>query len=193
MDISVGFIGGGNMAKALGFGMLKKNLLNPSNVHVSGPHIQNLQPWKNLGVTNLYEKNYQLVCNCQIIFICVKPQFFKIMTHDLEMEYEKSPIDLKNTVWVSIMAGVTLDKLKDALSFYTNPKIIRTMPNTPVEVGSGVIVYTPGSNVMQDEVLKVKTLLQSISLCSEIPENIINSASALSGSGPAYIYQVTKP
>ncbi|XP_026468928.1 pyrroline-5-carboxylate reductase 3-like [Ctenocephalides felis] len=178
------------MAKALAFSMLKKNVLSPSNIHVSGPNLQNLQPWRNVGVNNISDKNYDTVCNCQIIFICVKPQYFKSMASSLEEDYEKHPVELKDKVWVSIMAGVTLDKIKDTLGFYPSPKIIRTMPNTPVDVGAGVIVYTPGGNVTQDEAMKVRSLLQAISLCQEIPESIINSASALSGSGPAYIYQV---
>lgn len=190
MDISVGFIGGGNMGKALGLGMLKKNLISPQKVSVSGPHINNLMPWTAAGVTNLSENNYDIVCNSQVIFICVKPHIFESMANGIKEAYNEYPIDMRNKIWVSIMAGVTMATLKERLGFYDGAKIIRTMPNTPVDVGCGAVVYAPGPNVTKDEVQIIKTLLEAISICAEVPESMINSVGALSGSGPAYIFQV---
>lgn len=191
MDIKVGFIGGGTMGKALGFSMLKKKLLCPSNIYVSGPNIKNLEPWKSVGVTQLIDNNYDLVKYCQIIFICVEPHVFEVMANDFKKDYIDKPMTLAHIVWVSIMSGVSLNILKSELGFYSNAKIIRTLPNLAVAVGHGALVYAPGEHVTKDEMDKVKSLLEPIASCFQLPEGLLNAAGAVSGSGPAFAFMVS--
>lgn len=66
-------------------------------------------------------------------------------------------------------------------------KIIRTMPNTPMQVGEGCTVYSPGSYVTLQDLEKVHLLLGSLGYAQQVPEKMINSIGAVTGCGPAYV------
>lgn len=68
-----------------------------------------------------------------------------------------------------------------------NLKVIRTMPNTPMQVGEGCTVYTPGRNVTTQDLDKTHLILNSLGIAQQVPEKMINAISGLSGCGPAYV------
>lgn len=68
-----------------------------------------------------------------------------------------------------------------------NLKIIRTMPNTPMQVGEGCTVYTPGRYVTNQDLEKTHLILNSLGIAQQVPEKMINSIAGLSGCGPAYV------
>lgn len=65
--------------------------------------------------------------------------------------------------------------------------MIRTMPNTPMQVGEGCTVYTPGRYVTTQDLEKIHLILNSLGIAQQVPEKMINSVSGLSGCGPAYV------
>lgn len=70
-------------------------------------------------------------------------------------------------------------------------KMIRTMPNTPMQVGEGCTVYSPGSYVTQQDLEKVNLLLSSLGYAQQVPEKMINSIGAVTGCGPAFVRQIS--
>lgn len=68
-----------------------------------------------------------------------------------------------------------------------NLKMVRTMPNTPMQVGEGCAVYTPGKYVTTQDLEKIHYILNSLGIAQQVPEKMINAVSALSGCGPAYV------
>lgn len=68
-----------------------------------------------------------------------------------------------------------------------NVKVIRTMPNTPIQVGEGCTVYTPGRYVTTQDLEKTHLLLNALGIAQQVPEKMINAISGLSGCGPAYV------
>ena len=92
-----------------------------------------------------------------------------------------------DAVVVSIAAGVTTEKLLMAWQ----GKIVRVMPNTPVRVGKGAFIVSsaPGS---EDAAKKVGDLLESVGVVVTVPEELHNAATAVSGSGPAYVFLVAE-
>lgn len=66
-------------------------------------------------------------------------------------------------------------------------KVIRTMPNTPMQVGEGCTVYTPGRYVTTQDLEKIHLILNSLGIAQQVPEKMINSVGALAGCGPAYV------
>lgn len=72
-------------------------------------------------------------------------------------------------------------------SFLHKLKMIRSMPNTPMQVGEGCTTYTPGSNVTQSDIEKVQLILGSLGVAQQVPEKLINPAGALAGCGPAFV------
>lgn len=97
----------------------------------------------------------------------------------------------KDKVFVSVLAGCTLDQLEQAFNFMKVLKMIRTMPNTPMQVGEGCTIYSPGSYVTQPDLEKVHLLLASLGLAQQVPEKMINSIGAVTGCGPAFVSRIS--
>lgn len=137
-SIKVGFIGGGNMASAIGAGLIRKGILNPDNVWVSGRTDKTHGFWRDLGAHPTL-KNNEVVSNCDIIFLTVKPH---MLDDALETIVEKRVGEkFESKLFISVLAGISLDILYIKLSaIITSPRIIRSMPNTPMMVGEGITV-----------------------------------------------------
>lgn len=92
---------------------------------------------------------------------------------------------------VSLLAGVTVDRLARTLSVAAD-RIIRVMPNTPVGIGEGVSLIVPGAGVRDDDVLCVERIFGSIGITERVPEELMDAATAVSGSGPAYLFYLAE-
>ncbi|XP_011500141.1 PREDICTED: pyrroline-5-carboxylate reductase 1, mitochondrial [Ceratosolen solmsi marchali] len=185
LDKTVGFIGGGNMAQAIGIGLIKKNALKPNNIWASSNTEKTLSVWKDYGM-NATLHNYEVIEHCDIIFLSVKPHIL-----NEALQTCKSPSGVfKGKLYISVIVGISLNVLEEKLSkIDENPKIVRSMPNTPMMVSEGITVYCC-SNVPEAEEKIVKTLFSLLGMCEKISESLINSAGGLTGSGPAYLYTV---
>ena len=120
--------------------------------------------------------------NCDYIFLGVKPQSFE------ELFSEISPILKKRTdgfVLVSMAAGISISAVEGLAD--CEPAVIRIMPNTPVSVGAGVILYSVNAKVKANEVAEFCKALSAAGVVDPIPEDKIDAASALSGCGPAFV------
>ena len=119
------------------------------------------------------------VCRAHIVFLGVKPNVIGAVAEELRGTLTDSGATL-----VSMAAGVSLAKLEDA--FGAIP-IIRIMPNTPAEVGRGMILYTAntrGTGSISDFL----EVMAAAGRCDAIEERLIDAASAISGCGPAFVY-----
>ncbi|XP_014262469.1 pyrroline-5-carboxylate reductase [Cimex lectularius] len=183
-DDSVGFIGAGNMAQAIAFRMLDSGLVLPSNMIVSATSDRNLELWKQRAVSTTID-NSKVVKNATIVFIAVKPQYFKTAAHSIS-----NISDAKVKCFVSVMAGKTLKNISATLGQnYKHAHIIRVMPNTPCMVGIGCsVMCSINSDSNYNKV--VYSIMSSLGLCEQIDEVLFNSVSGLCGSGPAYMYMV---
>ena len=118
-----------------------------------------------------------------LLFIAVRPQDFRALSEKLGNVLKEKA---SRTVVVSMMAGVRLSAIRDALD-YDGP-LVRMMPNTPCEFGSGVIGYTP-SSLSAEEASSFEALLSSAGIVRAVKEPLLDSICALSGSGPAFVYE----
>ncbi|ALC46064.1 P5cr [Drosophila busckii] len=188
LDEKIGFIGGGNMAFAIGSGLIRCGIVKPLQVMVSGPHIENLARWRDIGVATTDDNNEVLEL-ANIVFICVKPHILGDCVAQLKCKHVPSAKDAKK-LFVSVLAGTTLDDLEEKFSFMEEPKVIRTMPNTSMQVGEGCTVYTGNERVTPQELAKVHLILNSLGLAQQVPESMINAATAVAGCGPAFVYTI---
>lgn len=119
----LGFIGDGNMAKALCRSIEKTGLIDYSQVYVSSPYINNLDVWKVLGA-NTTTNNTEVAKNSDVIFLAVKPHLLNEVLDKLIKDSKTTPIS--NKLFVSILAGISLEDLEkvsiDFLANYTNNK-----------------------------------------------------------------------
>lgn len=176
----IAIIGCGSMGECLVKGLIDSGF--PSNQIIVTRRQQ--RALENLfvryGVVSL-SNNQDAMCEADIILLSVKPQQFEAMAQNIRIEAFE-----KNKVIVSVMSGITIDKIKRCL-FDTN-EIFRAMPNTPALIQQGVTaLYTNelnSSNLASIEQLFM-TVGKTVWLQSE---EQINIATALSGSGPAYYF-----
>jgi pyrroline-5-carboxylate reductase len=197
---TIGFVGGGNMAKAICEGMVRKGLVEYKQLFISGPHMEGLQSWHNLGAKTTTE-NGAVVAESDIIFLAVKPHILPTAVANI---YETLRKPVKGKLFVSILAGVTLEALENVketinklcnnewfkfqcLATLEGSRVIRVMPNTPMMVGEGCTVFCPGQRASDDDILLVKTILETSGVCMQVPESLINAVGALAGSGPAFV------
>ena len=127
--------------------------------------------------------NKTIAENCKYIFLGVKPQVI------FETIKEISPILRKRKdryVIVSMAAGISIEAIRKALGI--DAPVIRMMPNTPVAVGKGVILYSCTKDVEKDEIAEFEEIFRLAGVTDAIDEKLIDAASALSGCGPAFVY-----
>lgn len=180
MSLKCGFIGCGNMGGALATAVSSVNM--DIALYLSDADIQKASTLANTlqgEVTN----TQWLVENCDVIFLGVKPQgmanLFQSIANTLQTR-ESKPI------LISMAAGVSLSTIEQ-LAGVTLP-IVRIMPNTPVKLGMGMIEVSSNNEVTQDQLQLVLDLLAKAGKLDVIPESLIDAASAIAGSGPAFIY-----
>ncbi|KAJ8967124.1 hypothetical protein NQ314_003076 [Rhamnusium bicolor] len=181
----IGFIGAGNMAKAICEGIVRKGLIKYSQVYVSGPHIENLISWKEKGA-NVSTENGRVVVESDVIFLAVKPHILPSAIVNMYDTLPQTP--LKSKLFVSILAGIPMQQLENVLCRLEGCRIIRVMPNTPMMVGEGCTVFSPGQRATERDIELVKCILSVPGICKQVPESLINAVGALSGSGPAFVY-----
>jgi len=171
----IGFIGGGNMAEAMVKGIIRGGM---KDIIVSEPRSERctyLEKTYNIKTTS---DNREVVENCNIIILAVKPQNMD----DVTTEISGSITDDK--IMVSIAAGITLSYLSSRLK---TSKIVRVMPNTPALVQEGMSVLSLCECIKDKEMAMIRGIFLSIGKVMVLPEKYMDAVTAVSGSGPAFI------
>ena len=174
------FVGGGAMGEAIIGSLISKQLLNPTQICVSEP-VPTRREYLNstYGVTTETD-NSQAVTGASVAVLAVKPQVLGPVIADLNGNL--SPAALV----VSIMAGVQIDTLQSGLC---HDKIVRSMPNTPAQVGKGMTVWTDTAAVTESDRAAAQSILEAMGeAIYAAEEHYLDMATGLSGSGPGFVY-----
>jgi len=171
----IGFIGGGNMAEALIKGIAGRHA---RDIIVSEPIDDRRAYLEKTYKIKSTSDNKEVVKNCRIIILAVKPQNMDEVTAEI------SDIISPDKIVVSIAAGITLSYL---LSRLKTSKIIRVMPNTPALIQEGMSVMSMCECIHDKEIGLIRDIFMSVGLLIVLPEKYMNAVTALSGSGPAFI------
>ncbi len=180
LEKKIGFIGCGNMAKAIISGLVNSGLIAPANIWVC-----DRKPATNQAMAEQYgvtaaESPESLAREVDILFGAVKPNVILKVLKDLAGQLKK------DSLVVSIAAGVTLDSLAAVLGH--DRKIIRVMPNTPSLVNEGMTSITPNVLVEPHEVDEVVGIFESFGKAAVVNEYLIHAVVGVSGSAPAYVF-----
>lgn len=175
----IGFIGCGNMGKAMVLGMLKSAVLDIKNLSISE---------KNENAINLIKEeigidcvdNIKLAEESDIIFLAVKPNTVESVIKEIKEHIKK------DTIIVSIAAGITISDIENW--FGKEVKIVRAMPNTPALVGEAMSALCPNQNTNEEELKLVCNLFNSFGNYELLQEKDFNAFIALCGSSPAYVF-----
>lgn len=183
-NLHIAFIGGGNMASALGAGMAGK-ICPPENFHVVDINTSSHAAWTARGATAAAAPDERLA-QCNIWFYAVKPQFMR------EAVAASRPWLRDGTLVVSVAAGIRGDVLAGWLGAAAAPwpKLVRCMPNTPALVGEGVTGMLALPAVSAEERRLAEAMLASVGKVVWVADDAaIDAVTALSGSGPAYVFR----
>lgn len=180
-QIIIGFVGAGQMATALAKGFLAAGTSSPESIVAFDVFPAAKEQFGRVTGARLADSNAQVAREANIIFLAVKPQQMDQVLSDL-----KSVVGPKHLV-VSIAAGVSLKTISTRLQ---DARLIRVMPNTPCLVGCGASAFSRGTLATHDDAALVQRLLSNVGLAVEVPEKLLDAVTGLSGSGPAYVYQI---
>ncbi len=178
MNKKIGFIGTGNMGRAMIGGLITNKTVSENQIFVSDKNEKSLSllkaKWK---LVNCSADNLKTVKNSDILILAVKPDIYKTVINEINSIIEE------NQIIITIAAGISINKVESM--FAKEVKIIRTMPNTPALVGEGVTGFCCNSNVSEVEEKMILPLLNSFGIVEKIEEKHFDALIALSGSSPA--------
>jgi len=177
----IGFIGGGVMGEAMVKSLLAKGVAAPADIivsDVSQPRRDTLNETYDIKDT---ANNREAADGADVVVLAVKPQDLSKVLGEVK---GLSPQQLV----LSIVAGATLDKLRQGLD---HSCLVRAMPNMPAQIGEGMTVWTATAEVNEPQREMAQSMLAALG--EEVyvsSEKYVDMATALSGSGPAYVFLV---
>ncbi|MAW40383.1 MAG: pyrroline-5-carboxylate reductase [Kiritimatiellaceae bacterium] len=176
--MKITFIGAGNMSEAIIAGALKKAVVAADAVTVSDPLEERRNQMQRAYGVRSEEDNARAVANADVVVLAVKPQVFPQVWGSLQSEL--SP----NSLVVSIMAGVT----SETIAAGSDLRVVRVMPNTPSLVGRGASGIAQGALATESDMEITERLMQAVGVSVRVQEEQLHAVTALSGSGPAYLF-----
>lgn len=181
--ITLAFIGGGNMASALSAGLIGKRCA-AEDILVIDPNEQVREKWQQQG-THTAEMPQAQLAHYRIWVLAVKPQHMKKVLQQCQ------PFIQPDTLIVSVAAGITATAIAERLGFEDQPhqRVIRCMPNTPALIGCGMTGLLALDAVDEDDKAIAEYLFKTVGEYVWVEsDEAIDAVTALSGSGPAYVF-----
>jgi len=179
-DEKIAFIGCGAMGEAMVKGLLRERLVRPAQVIASHPRPDRRQELVERYGVVVAADNAEAATGATLVVLAVKPQFMDEVLNDLH------GVLALETVVVTIVAGARLERVVNALG---TPAAVRVMTNTPAQIGRGISVWTATEAVDEDNRAKVRAVLSALGVEEFVThEDELDMATALSGTGPAYVF-----
>lgn len=179
-EVKFGFIGTGNMGAALARALRKTvpghEVLLSNRTAVKA---QTLAAELNCRTAD----NKTVAGQAKYIFLGVKPQMMQEMLDGIK---ETLSARTDRFVLVTMAAGIKIDSINEMLG--AKYPVIRIMPNTPVAIGEGVVLYSASEDVFMDEITDFSNCMRNVGILDRLDENLIDAACAVSGCGPAFVY-----
>jgi pyrroline-5-carboxylate reductase len=180
---ALGFLGAGNMAEALLRGLLETRTCLPSQLYLSDPNGERTAFLSEALGVHTVPDNPALAAKCPVLVLAVKPQQVPLVLSQV-----RDALDPTRHVLVSVAAGVPTPYLEKVLG---KPlRLVRAMPNTPAKVRAGTTAYCLGRHAGPSEDRLAQTLFSAVGLAVKLDEGLLDAVTALSGSGPAYVFRL---
>jgi pyrroline-5-carboxylate reductase len=196
----LGFVGAGNMAEALARGLLTRKVFQPRDLIASDVDAARRRRFKGALKIDTTTDNREILHSARAILLAVKPQTIETVLTEIarggaaaatDGSRRSRPLDLSSRLFVSIAAGVTLARLQGALG--VRARVIRVMPNAAAMVGQGMAALVRGRNATRTDETFALRIFRSVGDAVALKdEALLDAVTALSGSGPAYVYLFVK-
>lgn len=182
MTVKIGFIGSGAMAEAFISGLSSTNEYTADAIYASDIKEKKLQYLQDKYGINVSTNNIDVVKNCDVIIFSFKPQNIREILTPLKTAFRA------NQMVLSIVAGMAIETIYKYV-----PKevgVIRAMPNTPCLIRKGVTAVSFSDHVNEEQKEIALNIINSVGNVHVLQEKLMDAVTALSGSGPAYIFLV---
>jgi pyrroline-5-carboxylate reductase len=180
---NLGVIGGGAMGSAIISGLVAKAYLPAANLFLLETDPAKLRYFTEELKIQAVTSGAALAANCNTIILAVKPHILPDVAREL------APVAGANHCLISIAAGVTLDNLEN---WFPAARVVRVMPNTLLRVGRGVSVFCPGKTATTADQQMAAQLFGALGQVFQLPERLFDAVTAVSGSGPAYVFYLVE-
>lgn len=173
-------IGGGNMGKTYADSFTSNHTVEKKDLYILDHQQKKVDYFISQGFENSFTEPSSYIYEMNLIILAIKPQDAAIL-HPTVLPYLKA----KQLV-LTIMAGVTIQRIEENLP---QARVVRAMPNLPAQIGMGITGFTASESVTREELFMVQNLLNTTgkSIYFE-DESKLDAVTAISGSGPAYVY-----
>ncbi len=178
--LELAVIGLGNMGGAVLRGLLRARILAPHQVGVCDVLPDRIRSFTDLGCHSLDPTR---VGEAPRILLAVKPQLFSEVAKGIGQRAGRR-------LAISVMAGLPSDRIVAALGKDT--AVVRTMPNTPASLGHGVTAISSGQDTTEDDLAFVRRIFESVGVVVEVEEPDFHAVTAVSGSGPAWVFRMAE-
>ncbi len=176
--MKITFIGAGNMAEAIFAGIIKKKVVNASDVRVTDISKERLTYLSEQYGVETSMDNPSAVADADVVVLAVKPQIFPAVWPEILDALQPE------TLVVSVMAGVPSSTIAAGKSI----RIVRVMPNTPALIGMGAAGISAGEFATEDDLVLAEKLMTAVGMAVRVEEDQLHVVTAVSGSAPAYVF-----
>lgn len=177
---SIAVIGPGVMAEAMIVSMIQNDVAPAEAIIASGPSAERVRELEERHGIRSTTDNAAAAQGAEVVVLAVKPQRLDFVLSELEGAIEPTALV------ISIVAGAGIDKIAAGLR---HPRVVRSMPNTPAQIGEGITVWTSAAEVTEGQQESAREILGAFG--DELhmdEERFLDMATALSGTGPAYVF-----
>jgi pyrroline-5-carboxylate reductase len=182
MQYELAIIGAGNMAEAIVRGVTAKGVLRPDQIIAADVVPQRRAIFEQqLGITAVTD-NVEAAKQARMLLLSVKPQQMPIALAGIGAAITEE------TLVISIAAGISTSYIQTHLGGQKSWRIVRSMPNTPMLVGEGMVALARGQHATHDDVASARHLFEAAADVIEVDESKMDTVTAVSGSGPAYFF-----
>jgi pyrroline-5-carboxylate reductase len=179
-DLRVAIIGAGAIGEAIIGGLLRQELVSAEQIVISHPREDRRRELHARFGVQMTSDNTEAAHWGRIVIFAVKPQMLQRVLPPLRDALGADDLA------ISVVAGATLRSFADALN---HPVVVRSMPNTPAQIGEGMIVWTAAQSVTETQQAWARTVLSALGRELYVDnEQYLDMATALSGTGPAYFF-----
>jgi len=176
----VAVLGAGKLGGILLQALLKAGLLTPAHTRATVRHADRAKSLRDKLKIHVGIDNRAAVEGADIIFICVKPQVVEEVMHEIRPHVSSAQL------FISVAASVPTEDIENALGI--EAAVVRAMPNTPCVLGAGMTALCKGRHATEEQVRLARSLFDVVGRTVVVDEKHMDAVTALSASGPAYIY-----
>jgi pyrroline-5-carboxylate reductase len=186
MRYELGIIGSGKMAEAIARGVMGRGLLKAAQIIAADVSAERRALFQSeLGIRSV-ESNIDAARNSRTLLLSVKPQQMAEALSGIGQAIDEK------TLVVSIAAGITTRFIETNLGQGRKWRVVRSMPNTPMMIGEGMVAVSAGAHATKDDLAAAQRLFEAAAEVIEVREELLDAVTAVSGSGPAYFFYLVE-